>query len=102
MLAGSSILKSCVLVCWYSSPGSGFGASMLAGDPVAHDPVLRYRLGPVRDRIGEVPAEHALERLDLPRGVQPPQEIVEGTVLEARDHVVHHVASCGRHRATVR
>ena len=32
-LASSSTLNSCVLVCWYSSPGSGSGASMDVATP---------------------------------------------------------------------
>jgi hypothetical protein len=53
--------------------------------PVRHVPLVGTVLRPLRDRVGELFAEDPLEGLDLPRLVQAPQKVVEGTVLE-HDH----------------
>ena len=97
-LASSRMLNSWVLVCGYSSPGSGSGMSIPAEIAVWHDPALCAVLGPGRDRVAEVLADHPFERLDLSGRVEAPEQIVERPVLEEHEHhVVHRILSCWRH-----
>jgi hypothetical protein len=65
-LASLSMPYSWVLVCGYSSPVSGLGAVHVGGHRVGHHLAVGAVLGPLRDRVGEVHAEHALERLAVP------------------------------------
>ena len=67
---------------------------------VRHDRPVPSVLGPLRDRVAEVLADHPLERLHLTRLVQPTKQVVERAVLEHdHDHMVQSVGSIGaRHQ----
>ena len=72
------------------------------GDAVRHRASHRAVLGPVRHRIAEVLADHSLERLDFPGGVEAPEQIVERTVLEEHQHhVVHRIRSYRGHESSL-
>jgi hypothetical protein len=49
-------------------------------------------LGPLRDRVGEVLADHSLERLAIPRPVQTAKHVIQRPVLKHHhDHVIQRV-----------
>ena len=62
-------------MCWYSSPGSGYGRVHVLGDAVGHDAAVRAVLGPLRDRVAQVLADNALEGLHLARLVQAAKQL---------------------------
>jgi hypothetical protein len=71
-------------------------------DAVGHDAAVRAVLSPLRDRVAQLLADHALEGLDLARLIQPAEEVVERAVLEHHhDHVVKAVLTlrCGHSRS---
>jgi len=80
--ASSSTLNSCVLVCWYSSPGRD-PASPCCRRPRRDDPAFRAVLGPGRNGVAEVLADDPFERLDVARPVEASEQIVERSVLES-------------------
>jgi hypothetical protein len=49
---------------------------------VGHELAGGSILGPLGDRILEILANHTFKRLDLARLVEPPQQMIEGAVLE--------------------
>ena len=55
---------------------------------VGHDPAVRARAGPGRDRVAQLLADHALERGDFAGLVQAAQEVVERAILEHNGHDV--------------
>ncbi len=58
-------------------------------------------LGPLRDRVGEVLADHALEALPVLGPVQVAEHVVEGAVLKQdEDDMVHRVRAIMAHRAS--
>ena len=62
----------------------------VVGDRVGHDLALGAVLGPLGDRVAEVLADHALERLAVLGSVQVTEEVVERAVLEQdQDDMVH-------------
>jgi hypothetical protein len=69
-------------------PGVGVGAVHVGSHRVGHDLAVGVVLSPLRDRIGQVLADHALKGLAVARPVQPAKEIVQRPVLEHHDHYV--------------
>jgi hypothetical protein len=67
-------VKQLVLVCGYSSP-VGVGAVHVGSHRVGHDLTVGVVLSPLRDRIGQVLADHALKGLAVARPVQAAKEL---------------------------
>ena len=66
-------------------------------DPVRHELAVRAVLGPRRDRVGQLLADHALEGGHLTRLIQPAKQVVEGPVLEHhRDDMIERVPAVRR------
>ena len=73
-------------------PGVGVGAVHVGGHRVRHHLAVGAVLSPVRDRVGEVLAGHALEGLAVPRPVQAAEHVIQRPVLEHHhDHVIQRV-----------
>ena len=100
-LCSFRMLNSCVLVCGYSSPESGIGAVHVAGHRVRHHLALGAVLGPLRDRVREILADHALEDLSVLGSVEVTEHVVQRPILEQHhDHVIHRVPSINGHTPT--
>jgi hypothetical protein len=73
-------------------PGVGAGAVHVAGHRVRHHLAVGAVLGPLRDRVGEVLAGHAVEGLAVSRPVQAAEHVIKRPVLEHHhDHVIERV-----------
>jgi len=74
------------------------GRVHIVGDGVGDDPALCSVLGPRRDGVAQVLADHASKEGTSPGWVEAAEQVVERAVLEQdQDHVVHGIRTFGSH-----